>query len=91
MEAVENQGRDPAHVSRFLIGLARAVAGALLLSIPMRMTMETRFLGFYMEGERLLILILLLLNLPLFVCLSHRIGFGRSATWRESAREAVIA
>ncbi len=90
MEAVENQSRDPAaHVSRLLIGLARAVAGALLFSIPMLMTMEMWFLGFYMERERLLIL--LLLNLPLLVCLSHRIGFGRTATWRESARDAVIA
>lgn len=77
MEAVENQGHDPAHVSRFLIGLARALAGALLFSIPMLMTMEMWFLGFYMERERLLIL--LLLNLPLLVCLSHRIGFERTA------------
>lgn len=80
---------DPAHVSRFLIGLARGVAGALLFSVPMLMTMEMWFLGVSMERERLLLL--LLLNLPLLVCLSDRIDFERTVTWRQSARDAIVA
>ncbi len=55
----------------------------------MLMTMEMWFLGFYMERERLLLL--LLLNVPLLFGLSHRIGFERTASWREAARDAVIA
>lgn len=76
-------------MNRFLVGLARGGAGALLFSLPMLMTMEMWFLGFYMERERLLLL--LLLNVPLLFGLSHRIGFERTASWREAARDAVIA
>lgn len=90
MAAVEHQERhDPARMRRFLVGLARGIAGALLFSIPMLMTMEMWLLGFYMERERLLLL--LVLNLPLLIGLSHRIGFEHTATWRESARDAIVA
>lgn len=89
MTADRREQHDQAQVSRFLTGLARGVAGALLFSLPMLMTMEMWFLGFTMERERLLLL--LVLNLPLLVCLSHRIGFERTATWRQSARDAIVA
>ena len=95
MAAVDEQQRgdtdrnEPERVNRFLIGIARGVAGALLFSIPMLMTMEMWFLGFYMERERLFLL--LALNFPLLIGLSHRIGFERTATWRESARDAIVA
>ena len=89
MAEVANERHEPARVRRFLVGLARGLAGALLFSIPMLMTMEMWFLGFYMDRERLLLL--LVLNLPLLIGLSHRIGFERTATWRESARDAIVA
>lgn len=89
MAEVADKRHESARVSRFLVGLARGLAGALLFSIPMLMTMEMWFLGFYMDRERLLLL--LVLNLPLLVGLSHRIGFERTATWRESARDAIVA
>ncbi|MFN3634214.1 MAG: TIGR02587 family membrane protein [Rhizobium rhizophilum] len=90
MAAVDhNQRHDRERVNRFLVGIARGLAGALLFSIPMLMTMEMWFLGFYMERERLLLL--LVLNLPLLIGLSHRIGFEHTATWRESARDAIVA
>ncbi len=89
MAEVANETHESARVSRFLVGLARGLAGALLFSIPMLMTMEMWFLGFYMDRERLLLL--LVLNLPLLVGLSHRIGFERTATWREAARDAIVA
>lgn len=89
MTAIDDENDDAKRLNRFLVGLARGIAGALLFSLPMLMTMEMWFLGFYMERERLLLL--LLLNIPLLVGLSHRIGFERTATWRESARDAVVA
>lgn len=90
MAAVDDQERgDPERVNRFLVGLARGLAGALLFSIPMLMTMEMWFLGFYMERERLLLL--LAFNLPLLIGLSHRIGFEHTATWHESVRDAIVA
>lgn len=89
MTAIDDDRDDQKNLDRFLIGLARGFAGALLFSIPMLMTMEMWFLGFYMERERLLLL--LVLNMPLLLFLSHRIGFERTATWRESARDAIAA
>lgn len=74
---------------RYLRGLARGLAGALLFSLPMLMTMEMWHLGFSIPKGRLLLL--LLVNLPLLVLLSHRIGFERTITWRDSARDAVVA
>ena len=83
----ESRGRDEA--SRFLVGLGRGVAGALLFSLPMLMTMEMWYLGFYIARERLLLL--MILNLPLLVLLAHRIGFEETFTWREAFRDAIIA
>ncbi|RKE84323.1 TIGR02587 family membrane protein [Rhizobium sp. AG855] len=76
-------------VDAFVRGIARGFAGALLFSIPMLMTMEMWFLGFYMSRERLLLL--LVLNIPLLLVLSHRIGFEHTATWAQSARDAIVA
>ncbi|MGG7518312.1 TIGR02587 family membrane protein [Allorhizobium undicola] len=71
------------------LGLARGLAGSLLFSLPMLMTMEMWFLGFYMD--RLRLFLLLLLNIPVLVILAHRIGFERTIGWRDAARDAVIA
>ena len=76
-------------VDAFLRGIARGFAGALLFSVPMLMTMEMWFLGLYMSRERLLLL--LILNMPLLLVLSHRIGFEHTATWAQSARDAIVA
>ena len=75
--------------NRFLTGLGRGGAGALFLALPMLMTMEMWYLGFYMARERLLLL--LLVNFPLLVLLAHRIGFEQTFTWREALRDATIA
>lgn len=78
------------HASRrFFVGLARGAAGALIFGLPMLMTMELWSLGFYIDRERLLLL--MLVNIPLLVVLSHRIGFEETTTWRESVRDAVVA
>ncbi|HEX2147773.1 MAG TPA: TIGR02587 family membrane protein, partial [Pseudorhizobium sp.] len=74
---------------RFLLGLARGAAGALIFGLPMLMTMELWFLGFYIERFRLFVL--LLVNIPLLVALAHRIGFEETFTWAQAWRDAAIA
>lgn len=81
------RGSDIQH--RFILGLARGAAGALIFGLPMLMTMELWFLGFYMERYRLLLL--LLANIPLLVVLSHRIGFEKTSTWVQAFRDAITA
>lgn len=80
---------ETSEFSHFVTGLGRGVAGALFLALPMLMTMEMWYLGFYIARERLLLL--LLLNIPLLILLAHRIGFEETATWREAIRDATIA
>jgi putative integral membrane protein (TIGR02587 family) len=80
---------DKDEFNRFVTGLGRGVAGALFLALPMLMTMEMWYLGFYMARERLLLL--LFLNIPLLILLAHRIGFEETFTGREAVRDAVIA
>ncbi|MFK0334401.1 TIGR02587 family membrane protein [Rhizobium sp. NPDC090275] len=74
---------------KFLAGIARGIAGALLFALPMLMTMEMWELGFYMDRMRLLIL--MVLNVPLLIVLSDRVGFEYTTNWREAIRDASIA
>ncbi|UNK39253.1 TIGR02587 family membrane protein [Shinella sp. H4-D48] len=80
---------DQSEFSRFITGLARGVAGALFFALPMLMTMEMWYLGFYMARERLLLLVIL--NIPLLVLLAHRIGFEKTVSWRDAVRDAIVA
>lgn len=82
-------GEEQSEPLRFAIGLLRGAAGALIFGIPMLMTMELWFLGFYMPRERLLLL--LLVNFPVLVLLAHRIGFEHTFTLREALRDATVA
>lgn len=75
--------------SAFLAGMGRGLAGALLFSLPMLMTMEMWQLGFHIAREKLLFLTVL--DLPLLVILSHRIGFEETFDWREDVRDAIVA
>ena len=74
---------------RFLIGLARAFAGAILFALPMLMTMEMWQLGFYMDRWRLALL--LVLQLPLLVGLSYMSGFEPTFDLVEDAVDACAA
>lgn len=74
---------------RFVVGLSRGVAGALLFALPMFLTMEMWELGFYIDRARLLLL--LTVNVPLLIILARRIGFERTSSWREAIRDAAIA
>lgn len=73
----------------FLIGLARAAAGAILFSLPLEMTMEMWQLGFAMDPWRLALFSLL--SIPLLVGLSHVVGFERTFDWKNDGVDALVA
>ncbi|TNM60275.1 TIGR02587 family membrane protein [Aliirhizobium smilacinae] len=81
--------REDFDTSKFFAGIARGIAGALLFALPMLMTMEMWQLGVYMDRTRLLLL--LLVNIPLLIVLSDRVGFEETSTWRQAIRDASIA
>jgi putative integral membrane protein (TIGR02587 family) len=74
---------------RFLLGLGRGAASAMLFSIPMLMTMELWELGFYIERSRLLLL--MIANIPLLIVLADLIGFEKTSTWQQALRDGTIA
>lgn len=73
----------------FGIGLARAVGGAVIFSLPMLMTMEMWTLGVTMGRGRLTLLIAL--TAPLLVGLSHVAGFEETFDLREDLVDALVA
>jgi putative integral membrane protein (TIGR02587 family) len=73
----------------FGVGLARAFAGAIIFALPLLMTMEMWWLGFYMAPLRLAFLLLLLL--PLLVGLAFHAGFEESLTWQHALVSAAVA
>ncbi len=74
---------------RFPTGLARAFGGAIIFSLPLLMTMEMWWLGFYMDRLRLCLLLILLI--PLLAGLSFHAGFEETFNWSEDFRDALIA
>jgi putative integral membrane protein (TIGR02587 family) len=73
----------------FAEGLSRAFAGAILFALPLWMTTEMWSLGFYMNPDRLVVLILAFL--PLLVGLSHYIGFDETAHLGHAALHAAVS
>jgi putative integral membrane protein (TIGR02587 family) len=73
----------------FGIGLARAFGGAIFFSLPLLMTMEMWWLGFYMDRMRLAIF--LVLFIPVLVGLSHYAGFEETHHWSDDVRDAFVA
>jgi putative integral membrane protein (TIGR02587 family) len=74
---------------RFLTGLARAFAGAIIFALPMLMTMEMWSIGFYIDPWRLVILILI--QIPLLTALSHISGFKETEGWLDDLLDAFVA
>lgn len=66
----------------YLLGLARGFGAAIIFALPMLMTMELWWLGFYMDRLRLAIAALLML--PLLIALSHFAGL------RPGAGKAIV-
>lgn len=73
----------------FLVGLARAGAGALIFSLPMLMTMEMWELGVTMKPARLALLTAS--TLPLLVGLSYFVGFEDTSTVLDDVLDACAA
>lgn len=73
----------------FARGLARAYGGAVLFSLPLMMTMEMWWLGFYMNPLRLALLIVVLI--PVLVALSHIAGFEETFEWRDDLLDSLVA
>jgi putative integral membrane protein (TIGR02587 family) len=81
---------DPKDVVRdFQRGLARAFAGAIIFGLPLLMTMEMWFLGFYMDPLRLAFFMIVMI--PLLIGLSHLSGFKETLFWRDDAVDAMVA
>lgn len=72
----------------FLVGLARAAGGAILFSLPMLMTMEMWWLGFYMHPLRMGLLILL--AVPLLSGLAFYSGFEQRVSLLGAVVDAFV-
>jgi putative integral membrane protein (TIGR02587 family) len=79
--------RTPNHL--FLIAVARAFGGAIIFSLPMLMTMEMWWLGFYAERLRLALFIVVMV--PLLIGLSHFVGFEPTFDWIDDTVDAFVA
>lgn len=73
----------------FLVGLARAFAGAILFAFPIIMTMEMWSLGFSVERYRLALF--MLLAVPLLTGLSYFIGFEDTSSLKDDVIDAFVA
>ena len=92
MAARTQRARRPAAAEldrKFLRGMARALAGAIIFSLPMLMTMEMWWIGFYIGPWRLIILILI--QIPLLTALSHISGFKETEGWLDDMLDAFAA
>ena len=72
-----------------LVGIARAFGGALFFGLPLLMTMEMWWLGFYMDRFRLALFVVVFL--PVVVGLARLAGFERTSGWGEDVRDALVA
>ena len=73
----------------YATGLARAFAGAIIFSLPLLMTMEMWWLGFYMD--RLRLLLFGVLNVAVLFGLSRVAGFEDTQGWADDALDAFAA
>jgi len=84
---------DHRHVAttnrRYAQALSRAFAGALIFCLPLLLTMEMWWLGFYLEPWRLAQL--MIANLILLYGLSKVAGFEESHSWTDDILDACTA
>ena len=74
---------------RFWVGLGRAFGGAIFFSLPLLMTMEMWWLGFYMDRLRLALFMLMMI--PMLIGLDHYAGFEETTTWTEDVVDGFVA
>ena len=70
-------------------GLTRAIAGAIIFSLPLLMTMEMWWLGFYVD--RLKLLQFILVNFLVLVGLARVSGFEPTVSWTDDVLDALSA
>ncbi len=75
--------------ARFFVHLARAFGGAILFSFPLLMTMEMWFLGFYVNGFRLVLFTLF--TVPLLIGLSYYDGFEPTSSLTDDVVDTFVA
>ena len=85
-EQARQELQDP---RQFGVGVARAFGGAIFFSLPLLMTMEMWWLGFYMDRARLAILLAAMI--PLLIGLDHYVGFKHTTTWTEDVADGMVA
>ncbi|BBC72068.1 membrane protein [Altererythrobacter sp. B11] len=88
-EMAASQQQSRSQDREYLRGLARAFAGAILFSLPLLMTMEMWWLGFYLDRWKLAQFILV--NFAVLVGLSRVAGFEETRNWREDVHDALAA
>lgn len=75
--------------SQYAVALARAFAGALVFCLPLLLTMEMWWLGFYLEPWRLIQLTMV--NIVILYGLSKVAGFEESHNWVDDVLDAFAA
>jgi putative integral membrane protein (TIGR02587 family) len=80
---------DAALERHFVVGLARAFGGAVIFALPLFMTMEMWYLGFYMDDLRLALFLALIF--PVLGGLAYYAGFEESFGWRDFVLSALVA
>jgi putative integral membrane protein (TIGR02587 family) len=80
---------DTAKERVFWTSLARALAGALLFSFPLLMTMEMWWMGFYLSPIKLSLLVILVV--PTLVGISHFAGFQALGNWLDHVCNGLSA
>jgi putative integral membrane protein (TIGR02587 family) len=89
-QSAETHPKPIEHPNRqFAIGLGRAFAGATLFALPLFMTMEMWWLGYYMSRGHLALL--LLLNIPLLIGLAYYSGFEETFDMLDVILDAFAA
>ena len=74
---------------KLAVGVSRAFAGAVFFSLPLLMTMEMWWLGFYMGRAHLALLMVVML--PVLVGIDRYSGFEHTSTWRQDVLDALVA
>jgi putative integral membrane protein (TIGR02587 family) len=72
-----------------ITNLVRAFGGAIIFSLPLLMTMEMWWHGFYMDNFRLILLTIM--SIPLLAATSHYSGFETTSGLIDDLRDAFIA
>ena len=86
---MRNPGSVPFSDRELFPALARAFGGALFFALPLFLTMEMWWLGFYLDRLRLGMLMTLLV--PVLVVLSRHFGWRTTNTWGKAIREALMS